>query len=240
VYECVFGDPVNKLWRGISNAATPSYRITGCEFRYLTDRAIRGSFAGSTLSVSDCSIHHCAGAEALSADGSGSSIRRCKIWANAGVGLALIANDGASVTDCVFDGNGSHGLSYTHASGLQTRSIIGNHFTNNGGYGLRWSGGTPGLGNNDLALLDHNNFYGNTSGARLNVPAGPHDLAADPQFVDRANGDFRVRNAALFGRGYSDPHTEALGYSTQELGMMRALESTAPLPGPFDCAPIGD
>jgi hypothetical protein len=204
VFECKFGDATNKLWRGIDCAATPSYEIRGCEFCYLTGVALRGQFAGSGITWSDCDFHHNTFTNVTDTDGGGASYTRCRFWANSGVPILVNSSGAASITYCIFDGNGSHAVNWNGgASTLLGRHIYGNQFTNNSGYGFRLSALPTNWDAGLTEILDYNNYYNNTSGARLNLPAGAHDKAVDPDYVDRANGDFRYQNSALDNSGFS-------------------------------------
>jgi hypothetical protein len=93
-----------------------------------------------------------------------------------------------AIIDNTSDGNGGDGIdaSADQDSGDATR-IFGNIISNNGTYGIRG----PATESGNL-LEDFNNFYQNTSGARLNVTAGANSLAIDPQFTNRAGFDYSI------------------------------------------------
>ena len=96
-------------------------------------------------------------------------------------------------------GNGRDGIravarwSFTIASG----TIFNNLIVNNGGYGLNQPTAQT---HADFPWIDYNAFFNNTSGARNNINASPHDvtLTGDP-FTNAAGNDFSLNNVAGAG-----------------------------------------
>ncbi len=60
-----------------------------------------------------------------------------------------------------------------------------NLFTHNGGHGM--SGSVSGF-----SPFDHNGFFANALGPISGAAPGATDVTADPRYVDRAGGDFRL------------------------------------------------
>jgi hypothetical protein len=99
----------------------------------------------------------------------------------------------------------------------------------NGGYGI--SGDAAYTGN----YMDYNAFGTNTSGARLNVAAGAHDVAlsGDP-FTNGASGDFSLDNTAAEGaacRGTGFPGVFPAGLTTGYVDI-GAVQHADPAGGP--------
>lgn len=109
----------------------------------------------------------------------GLAIQRNFVYSNATNGVAVSNCSGTFWLNTV-DGNGLHGL----AAGTQTAlDVRDNLFTNNAGNGVS--------GAASLSPFDYNGFFGNTLPA-ADAPLGAHDVTADPRFVDRIGGDFRL------------------------------------------------
>jgi len=115
------------------------------------------------------------------------------------------ASDGISLVSAwlcrnnVIYGNGRHGMScvQTYTLALGANRIVNNIIMNNGGYGIAQPVAQT---HGDVPWIDYNAFYNNTSGARQNVNASPHDvtLTGDP-FTNAAGNDFSLNNVAGAG-----------------------------------------
>jgi hypothetical protein len=106
-----------------------------------------------------------------------------------------------------FEGNTGSGIEFVTALGVATSSrFLNNLVTNNGDYGIK---STAGAQTNPYAT-DYNDYFGNTTGARLNFDAGTNDIATDPQYVAAASDDYTPQALAVSRGGYS-----ALGTSNK-------------------------
>lgn len=120
----------------------------------------------------------------------------CKIYNNSGYGIYNIASAAPCIIGCTIHNNSSDGIRTDYYQ--ICNGVFNNILTSNGGYGLK-------LTNNSAAIVDVSfdyNWFGtgglaNTSGARNNILAGPHDLSGDPQYVNAGAGDFTPQNAAV-------------------------------------------
>jgi len=115
----------------------------------------------------------------------GALVARNLFYANTGDGLHVTSSPGLTlVHHNVFDGNLGNGLSASSANPppLDARNDL---FTHNGAYGT--SGPISGF-----SPFDHNGFFGNALGPIAGAAPGATDVTADPRYVDRAAGDFRL------------------------------------------------
>ena len=200
-FDCVFGDPTNQL-------RYASYRL--------------GDYPNG--SVNNCIIQHCTATNLYGPDGGwlvnpsgGFVFNNCIFRNNAESGLVTqqysvtcvgcifhnnvehgwIRSIGAAregvVSKCIFANNGGDGMHAFNTSDFGNLSIVhDNIYVGNGGYGLDVNAPFPSY------ITRSNAFYNNASGpyndSRI-ASSSDVTLTADP-FVDAANGDFNINNAA--------------------------------------------
>jgi hypothetical protein len=203
-YDVIFGDATNKLNQAVSfsGAANAGEYLFNCEIQHCTSIGLNHSSNGATLHVVACNIHDNGSHGVYIFGGNPCVILQCIIETNAGDGVWY---DGQGVEavllfeQCTVHANTGDGLDVS--IGRQVR-VLGNNFTSNGGYGAKMASAPY---ESAVLICDRNNYgtgaLANTSGARLNIPAGPNDLAVDPGYADAANGDF-TPGAAVQGLGY--------------------------------------
>lgn len=166
----------------------------------------------------------------------------CYVHDNTSQGIRVDSPTTVIIECCIIEANALHGLSALGAStyvfhgasvtidgntGVATDGVsllspfggaffVNNCFTNNGRYG---ASATDGLAN----LFDYNNYFGNVTAARNNVPTGPNDRALDPQFTNRAGGDFSIGTnlkalgfPGLFPGGFSTGYLDIGAVQRQE------------------------
>lgn len=101
------------------------------------------------------------------------------------------------VINCTFADNTGSGIRQDSAAGVWRQLVIRDCiFANNGDYGIEFGSEVQNH------PLDYNNFFGNTTGDRLNVVAGPNDTTFDPEFAltgqtDPLDNDYTPTNASL-------------------------------------------
>jgi len=125
-------------------------------------------------------------------------------------GHGLIYNYGGLILNNILYGNGGDGIRATQSYSFNIGAGVceNNILVNNGGYGINQPTAQT---HADYPWIDYNAFYNNTSGARQNVNASPHDvtLTGDP-FTNAAGDDFTLNNTAGAGaacRGAGFPGT---------------------------------
>src|SRR3989338_8129890 len=111
-------------------------------------------------------------------------------------GHGLIYNYGGLILNNILYGNGGDGIRATQSYSFNIGAGVceNNILVNNGGYGINQPTAQT---HADYPWIDYNAFYNNTSGARQNVNASPHDvtLTGDP-FTNAAGNDFSLNNTA--------------------------------------------
>ena len=121
----------------------------------------------------------------------------CVFHNNGASGLFLDNNyPNTVVFNCVFDGNADDGI-YTDMADTAPGCIIGNRFTNNGGYGINWGTGV------DFGMFENWNFFlGNALGTiNGTVLGGDNSLTSGTEgYADRANDDFNLTDSATLRR----------------------------------------
>ena len=107
----------------------------------------------------------------------------------------------ACLHESTIDGNTGDGIELSGGPALG-HDIKNNQLTNNGGYGIRAASGqdNPGMD----AGIDFNNYYNNTSGARLNVTDHGNNQAVDPSYTDSANEDYSIGDTVSKAGGFPD------------------------------------
>ncbi len=113
-------------------------------------------------------------------------VLRNLFYANDGDGLRVTNSSGLTrVLFNVFDANGQHGLSGANGPPLEVRNDL---FTGNGDLGVSTTSASftaPGA-------LDHNGYSANAGGNLSPGLALTSSVVADPRYVGRAGGDFRL------------------------------------------------
>lgn len=197
----VVGDSTNRLVTGFQRSGgQDDIHLIDCEVCHCTADGIYAVAALDGL-VEGCYVHDNGGAGIRS--GSNMKIQNNLIINNTGAGIRAGATTAYYVT---IRGNTIHsndGDGIDISSGQTLVIIHGNNITANGNYGIRAASGQIGI----AAFVDYNNFgtgaTANTSGDRLNLNAGAHDLNVDPQYTDAANGDFSV-GTNVRAKGFPD------------------------------------
>lgn len=198
---CIFGDATNTLRRAVSLAAGSSnFAFFDCEVTACTDVGINNSGSGITI-IDGCWIHGCASDGVGISNSIRSTIVRSLITGNGGDGVKVAGGPVYfSMSQCTIHGNTGDGLDLS--GGLVPVFVCySNNFTGNGNYGIRAASNQP------SDVCDYNNFgtgaTANTSGARLNISAGAHDLAVDPQYTATGSNNYGV-GANAQDKGFPD------------------------------------
>ena len=182
----------------------------------------------------------------------GGTMRACRIVNNrmSGTssenGVALYVNNSAVVENCLIAGNtglgGSSGLGggavYVNSGTLRNCTVVGNALTNQATAGIYRNGGSVinciASGNrsvrNDLLCYQANTTNGFSFSCATELTAGSGNIAADPDFVDPASGDYRLAAGSPCHNG----GTNYAGLAATDLaGSPRLAESTVDM-GAFE------
>ena len=128
--------------------------------------------------------------------GSGITVSNCLFYdSQNGVNLySTTARGGHCVTGCVFHNLSGDGVKFDSGYSIKASSVNNSVFSNISGNAISASSV---WGQSDSAYFNHNAFYNITGSNYSNLTAGANDIAlsADP-FVDAANDDFNINNAA--------------------------------------------
>lgn len=136
--------------------------------------------------------------------------------------ITVIANN--TVYGCASDG-----IKLTNVYAILISCIVNNILSNNTGYGLNCAVGSTALNDRTKNLIDYNNFYLNTTGARNAVSAGSNDLALDPTFTNAAGGDYSIgTNLKALAYPGAFPGGTSTGYL--DMGAVQRQESSSSLP----------
>jgi hypothetical protein len=127
-------------------------------------------------------------------------------------------NSASQFNHCLSYGNGRDGLRFTGATGPSSAIVRNCIFVENAGFGVNststnWIVG-PTATQSYLLTMSYNFYFGNTSGAYNNLPAGPNDITGtgDPT-VAGASGNFMLNN------------TQGAGAACRAAGFPGALQS---------------
>lgn len=190
--NCIIGDTANKFKYGfVRNTGTPTIFMEDCYVTGCTDAGVY-SDSGCYLRATGCHFDN-NDTHGIWAGGSSwyFTLTSCIFSDNGGDGINYLSTGQLvdfDIQDCTFDGNTGDGIDVATTTSI-AGIIAGNQFTNNGGYGVR-------VGTADrtggLVIPDFNNYFGNTSGARLNFPTGANDQALDPQYTSAGTDDYSI------------------------------------------------
>ena len=151
--------------------------------------------------------------------GEGIALLNCISEANAGHGIA-VGNVRTRIINCTVNGNPGaliDGINY--GTPPVSSILINTIMSNNGRYGANATDG-------DSLWTDNNNYFGNGTAARNNVPAGANDRALDPQFVDAAGGNFAI-GTNLKGLGWPGLFPGGLSTGGMDIGAVQRVEAAA-------------
>lgn len=164
----------------------------------------RSSGSNGYDSVNSPEFYFCEAADCTGyAFGNTSFAIGCLAYDCGGVGLTLTSSAGVRIViGSTFEGNGGDGVDLGGVATVAFGSIfLNNIFSNNTGYGVDSSAGaqTTIAG----ALVDFNDFFGNSVDARRNFPTGANDLTVDPEYANASGDDYTPGAEEIIGGGYS-------------------------------------
>lgn len=203
--------------RGINLRATANgaagFNITNTNVSIIACEADLNTTSGlvitnASVTVNYCTVHHNT-TSGIAHSGAGLNVLTNNlIHHNSSHGLAVTANASLVLLHNTFDCNTSaascgaaaiDGINVASAIFLAAQTVVMNNiFSNNGRYGFNQV--TAVQNNNDM-FIDYNDYFGNGTAARANVPTGAHDLALNPTYVDAANGNYAI-GTPLQAQGY--------------------------------------
>jgi len=193
--DCIFGDATNTLTSGlIRYADKPRWSINRCVIQHCT--SIGWGQGGSNFG--GCNVEGCLflsnGSDAMQTGQNSCTVANSIFANNAGDGIAISNGSGGffyKISNNIFYNNSDAGIGYIASNAIDPISqVVDNIFVNNN-YGVDRINDVP-------EIYDYNAFYSNTTANYSDSTfAGANDitLTADP-FVDAANGDFNLNNAA--------------------------------------------
>lgn len=183
--DCIFGDATDQLSSVSSDLTYGTHVFRKCEIKNTTSYGV--NCGDGYPHLYGCFIHDC-GSHGVRSFWGQPNLFGCLLYSNAGYGL-YGTNRGVNVAnDCVFYNNTSGGI---ETDTNIPKSINNNIFVSNGGYGVVLANMSQ-----FYKFSDNNAFYNNTSGeVSGGTLSNSITLTADP-FVDAANGDFNINNAA--------------------------------------------
>ena len=190
ILENVVLDQTNNWYRGVSgNIASGDLQAINCDISHCVDYGIRTNAAQKLL---NCRVRNNGGSGVL--ERARGHYISCIFSGNSGYGVQWDGNPGygSAFANCIVKDNTSGGL-YVRStySGINT-SIVGCIFDSNGGYAIDLSSADSELHH---SIVENNAFYNSTTSNYRTYDRGGITLTADP-FVDAANGDFNINNAA--------------------------------------------
>jgi hypothetical protein len=197
--DCYVGssDSSKSFTRFISKGGLTNVGITA-KNTIFDGAAERGTFNNGALHLAfyDCVLKNC-GSHGYHSSHNNQTINffNTQIKNNNGDGIrfnTISMSPGNRMFNCIINNNTGHGLNATGASDLGP-VLYNNILSNNGGYAITLNS----VPTKEMLLQRNNVFYNNTSGSTNNITLDSSNvtLTADP-FVDAANGDFNLNNAA--------------------------------------------
>ena len=184
--------------------------VKNCDIGYCAGNGIESS-AGTTfvrIRFLNNFIHNCTGIGAsLRGDMVSLVFYGNIVYANGGDGAIVtnVAGDSGRhflIAHNTFDANTGDGLEV--ANDLVTPAdVLNNIFSNNGGYGLKFSSGsaTADYISGSGWIVDCNDTYNNTSGGYLPASYGTNDPGTNPTYKNASGGDFSI-GTNLKAKGY--------------------------------------
>lgn len=197
--DCYVGssDSSKSFTRFIHKGGLTSVGITARNtvFDGAADRGMY-NFGQLHLALYDCVIKNC-GSHGYNSSHNGQTINffNTQIINNNGDGIRfnyISMSPANRLVNCIINNNTGNGLNATGASAAGP-VLYNNIVSNNGGYGITLNS-VPAT---EMLIQRNNAFYNNTSGSTNNITLDATNvtLTANP-FVDAANGDFNLNNAA--------------------------------------------
>lgn len=147
--------------QGMNLGGGVTVHLLGCD---ISRNASNGVFQPANLYASNSVIAY-NGADGINGVVTFTRIENCTIDGNTGDGVELISNNTVNAI------------------------IVNNQITNNGAYGVTFSGTQP-----HQVVCQYNNFYNNTTAAANGFTLDATNLTVDPGYTDRTN---TVRNYAI-------------------------------------------
>ncbi len=203
----------NNTDRGFTSGSGSEILFLGCE----SDTNGGHGFIFTTSQVFvGCTSHDNTGVGYGPDAAGGQSLVFCIAESNASHGLSASTRIGY-VANCTFDGNtGASTDGITMTTPVGSNVVLNTICSNNGRDGARATDG-------DSIYADYNDFYGNGGVARTNFPTGANDQAVDPQFTDRAGGDFSI-GANLKALGWPGLFPAGLSTGYLDIGAVQRQE----------------
>lgn len=134
---------------------------------------------------------------------------------------------GVSLLNNTLYNNTGDGIRLAAAVDIFGIQILGNILANNGAYGLNCVVGSAALNDRMLrGMVDYNDFYTNTSGARNGLSAGAHDSTLDPQFTNAGGDDFSL-GTNLKALGFPGAFRGSSTTSYVDMGAVQRQESSS-------------
>lgn len=198
------------------------YILRSCE---ANNNTVNGVGSTSEVYIGGSYCHDNTAVGILSTLGARNYINFTISEANAGHGISIQAGATIGIMNCTLDGNtGASTDGLNVASPLNGSVITNTIFSNNGRYGANAVDG-------DSIYLDYNDYFGNGTTARNNIPIGPNDVALNPQYVNEAGRNFAI-GTNLKALAYPGVFPGALSTGYLDIGAVQRLESS-PTSKPF-------
>lgn len=206
---CTNGIFANGRGSSLFNCEVTNCTVSGIQATGNTNYAVGCDVHGMASGASYCYIltggyyHYCVARSSpcpgfsMNANNGGGEAIECIAYGLTGVnGIGFYLTNcliGSMVRNCIAYGNSSDGIQLGSGSYAGVL-LLNNVLVNNGGYGLNmpsWQASSA---------ADYNFFYGNTSGPRNGIAAGPHDvtLTGDP-FAAGSSGNFALNSTSGAG-----------------------------------------
>ena len=183
-------------------------KISNCYAKDMTDYGYVLTGNGSQV-MTNCVAIDCSGAGQSNfylAD----TAYMINCYSGGGSGPAVkVAGDNAAVINCTLNDSPLSGILSDHHGFVSFNNII----SNNGAYGIDDNGA------DDLNISDYNLYYSNTSGNRLDMGKGFHDIDdLNPLFTDIANHDASVGSNSPAWR--AGTNNDTIGYTRRPHGVI--------------------